>query len=175
MLPSIGLAGVAPATPRLNEPISRSFLNRCCAPTGVTPAGGAGEPPGGGSAPATSVASSVPGGGTTSTTLLLHLPPPWQVWQPALKNSARPASTSALIRPPVVLLPSTASSWVVSGRLGVRTPKRIHSFMASSAGQAGWLAGGVTVSCLRPVLASAKLLITDGAALMSPVSLISRP
>src|SRR5689334_13678324 len=131
MFAPIGLP--PPATPRLNELMSCSLLNRNCAPTGLTPARGAGEPPGGGSVPATSVARSVPaGGGAKSLKLLLHLPPPWHVWQPALKNRTRPWLIVVWSSPPVLLPPSSA---VVSGRLGVRILKRAHSFIASSAGQ----------------------------------------
>ena len=164
------------ATPRLNESIFCSLLNRNCAATGLTPAGGAGDPVGGGSAPDTSVASSVPGGGDRkSFELLLHFPPPWQVWQPAWKNSVRPALIAVGSRPPTVLLPAAASSVPVSGLFGVRTAKRTHSFIASSAGQAVVLPGKVTVSCGRPALGFRNELTTLGAALMSPLSPISRP
>src|SRR5262245_19350039 len=87
------------------------------------------------------------GGGVKSTLLLLHLPPPWQVWQPALKNSARPWSTLVWEMPPLPpdgLLPPAVSSAVVNTPFGVRTLKRIHSFMASSAGTAIVLPGSVT-------------------------------
>src|SRR5688500_3100515 len=124
-------------------------MNRNCAPIGVTPAGGAGDPPGGGSAPWVSVAICVPAGGEPkSLKLLVHLPPPWQVWQPALKNKTRPSRTAFGSRP-MELLPA-GSSDVVSAPLGVRTPNRTHSFIASSAGQGLVLPGSVTVSCGRP-------------------------
>src|SRR6266545_6464297 len=108
------------------------------------------------------------GGGMKSTLLLLHLPPPWQVWQPAWKNRRRPVCTSALLIPPLICVLSSAP-------LGVRTPKRTHSLSASSAGTATLLPGSVTVSCGRPAFGLAKLLTTPGALLISPSSPISRP
>src|SRR5947207_12511062 len=98
------------------------------------------------------------GGGMKSTLLLLHFPPPWQVWQPAWKNRARPCATVAAFNPPVVSgLPPAVSSAVVRAPLGVRTPKRTHSLSASSAGTATLLPGSVTVSCGRPAFGLAKL------------------
>ena len=74
----------APSTPRLNDPTSRRKRGRNWAPTGVTPAGGAGF---------VSVASSAAAGGETkSFWLSVNVDPKWQLAQPAAWKSARPCA-----------------------------------------------------------------------------------
>src|SRR3954452_16578835 len=103
---------------------------------------------------ATSVKTSpAGGGGTKSRVLIVHLPPAWQVSQPAWTKSAWPAATSAGLRPPVALPPPAVSSVVVSRPLGDRTANCTHSLSASSAGTWVVLPGRVTVCWGRPPLA----------------------
>jgi hypothetical protein len=145
----------------LNEPMSRRKRGRNCAPTGVTPAGGAG---------AVSVAiSAAAGGETKSFWLRVNVDPRWQLAQPAAWKSPRPAAIVA------AETPRPGSGAVVNGARGVRTAKRTQVLSASSAEFGTVLPGSVTSHSGRPAFGLANALITVGAHAASPVSLISRP
>ncbi len=141
-----------PATPRLNEPMSRRKRAKYWLGTGLSTNGGG----------VRSVKiSAAAGGEMKSFVLMVHLPPLWHVAQPASAKSSRPSSTS--------------SAEVTFGPLGVRMARRTHSLSAVKAGTWVWLPGRVTVTCWRFALGSANALSTQGPVLMSPVSLMSRP
>src|SRR5262249_35904854 len=145
-----------------NELTLRKNRLRNCAPTGLTPAGGAVWHPGGAVAPAltSQKISAAAGGDAKSLLLIVHFVPPWQGWQPARKNGRRPFCTSLGFTPPVGLPPPAVSSVVVNSPFGERMPKRTHSFSASRAGQAVVLSGSVMLSCGRPALGFRKAFRT---------------
>src|SRR5258708_32991553 len=105
MSPPMGL--FCPATPRLNEPMSRRKRAKYWLGTGLSTNGGGGR---------AGEISAAAGGGKKSFGLMVHLPPPWQVAQPAAAKSSPPSSPS--------------SAEVTLGPLGGPIAPRTHSLSA---------------------------------------------
>src|SRR4051794_15559161 len=143
-----------------NEPMSRSLPNRNWAATGRRPAAGGGV---------VSVAIASAGGGEgTSRIALVHCGPPWQLAQPADRNSRRPTAITPVVSP-------GREPRRASGPLGVRIARRTHSRRAVMAGTATLEPGSVTVTCRRSTLDFTNPLVVHGGVLMSPLSPMIRP
>ena len=83
--------------------------------------------------------SDLAGGEVKSFRLIVQLRPPWQLAQPAVRNSWRPALMSVMEGAP-------GKKGRANGELGVRTALRTHSRRAVRAGTLLALPGRVTVT-----------------------------
>src|SRR5262245_57825954 len=144
MLLSIGFP--SPATPRLNDLMSRRKRFRNWFATGL--------PKSGGGVGSVKISATL-GVDTKSLMLDVHSSPPWQVAHPATLNRTRPAMACASGTPP-------CTSASVKAPLGVRIANCTHSFNAVSAGTLTLLPGKVTVSCSRLAFGGINWATTHG-------------